>query len=192
MPDPAHVSAVLVTRGNEDMTEILDSIDDAGIRDVVVWNNALEEDLAVYGRYHAIGQARHDVIYVQDDDCVLTVGGIETLIAAYEPGVLVANMPPPFRHEFYADHCLVGFGAVFDRDLPEIAFIRWSPRGAPTGSEFYRTCDIVFSMLTPRKLVDVPYRNLPWATGDDRMYRQPEHVGERQRTRDLARKAFAP
>ena len=43
-------------------------------------------------------------------------------------------------------------------------------------------------MLTPHVWVDVPYVNMPWATADDRMYRQPGHTGERARMLELARK----
>ena len=52
------------------------------------------------------------------------------------------------------------------------------------GEHFRRTCDIVLTALTPRVLVDVPKENLPWAEGEERMYRQPEHVGERKRMLD--------
>lgn len=219
MSDPSGVSAVLVTRGNVGVSEICDSIRAAGINDIVIWNNRLEHDVAVYGRYAGIERARHPVVYVQDDDCVLPPESIVDLITAYEPGVLASNMPAPFRAH-YSDSCLVGFGAVFDAELPHWAFQRFafgliesvettyaeqvrrigfgddpvpllvemdSGWGQFSPLRFCRTCDVVFTTLTPRKLLDVPYRNQPWATGPDRMYRQPDHVGERARMLDLAR-----
>lgn len=195
MPNvPAQVSAVLVTRGDVDMTEILESIDTAGIRDVVIYNNALEQDLAVYGRYHAIGQARHDVVYVQDDDCVLVPGSINELVAAYEPVVAVCNIPERFRPH-YPDSGLVGFGAVFDRGLPAQAFGRFTaalgdagwPIDWPYGPSPLRRADNVFTALTRLKLADLPYRDLPWASAPNRMWKQPEHVGERDRMIALAR-----
>ena len=99
-------------------------------------------------------------------------------------------MPPAFRHDFYDDHCLVGFGAVFERKLARDAFRRfWAGRDSRDvdWGWFSRTCDIVFTGRVPRILADVPYRNLPWATDDSRMYRQPEHVGERKRMLELVR-----
>lgn len=187
------VSAVLVTRGDVDMTEILDSLDAARIEDVVIWNNALETvDLAVYGRYHAIEQARSPVIYVQDDDCVLEPGSLEQLLAAYEPGVCTANVPERFR-QHYPDSGLVGFGAVFDRDLPEQAFARFGRfdfNGDPgwVDGMFNRRVDNVFTTLTPMKLVDVAYRDQPWASAAGRMWTSPGHVGERDRMIELARR----
>lgn len=225
----SHVAACLVTRGNVDMTEIVESLP---FPTVAVWNNAgpaaappaplrwflgegdrpddrrihvlASSDLAVYGRYACIDRVDAPVIYVQDDDCVLPPDALTALLAAYEPGKVVCNMPAPFRAH-YTDSCLVGFGAIFDRDLPVAAFSRYAARtltdfsrgggGSPlgaisaVGAEFARCCDVVFTTLTPSVWADVPYRNLPYATGPDRMYRQPEHGSERARILDLARKA---
>lgn len=118
---------------------------------------------------------------------------------------IVCNMPQEFRHDGYVDHALVGFGAAFHRDLPERAFARLgNTRGSlrigpidtglpmPLTQEerewFHRTCDIPFTYFSPRVIVDVPRTNLEHAYADDRMYRQPEHVGERQRMLDQCRR----
>lgn len=187
--DPSKVSACLVTRGDHDMTDILASLDDAGIGEVIIWNNALETDLGPYGKYAAIEQARHTVILVQDDDVLLPVESILALVAAYEPGVLVANMPAEFRPH-YPDSAMVGFGAIFDHDLPGEAFERFF--GHHTGMTadsplFLRESCRAFAVLTPLKLVDLPKKDLPWASDPDRLWRQPEHVVMRDRMLDLAR-----
>jgi hypothetical protein len=211
----SRIAAIIVTRGDHDLSEILDSYPTDWER--IVWDNGTREllrylpgaftatfsgndhtgplrDVSVYGRYAAIAHALDsDVVFVQDDDLVLPIESIEAIADAYEPGHVVCNMPERFRDTgFYDDHALVGFGALFPRELPEIAFQRFTDYGVtvPLGTEqafFYRTCDVVFTALTPRVLVDVPYRNLPWAEAADRMYRQEGHVGERQRMLELAR-----
>jgi hypothetical protein len=210
-----NVSAVIVTRGDVDLSEILDSFPDEWER--VVWDNGRGEcrrskrfsftatwssselgqplaDLSVYGRYSALstpGLCDGDVIMVQDDDCVLPRESLEALVAAYQPGQLVANMPERFRPH-YPDSALVGFGAIFDRDLPKQAFDRFLFTHAKIlyddgVQRFNRTCDVIFTSLTPRILLDLPYRDLPWATDETRMYRQPDHVGERARMLELCR-----
>jgi hypothetical protein len=182
---PDQVSAVLVTRGDVDMTPVVESLP---FDDVVVWDNSEQGDACVYGRYAAIYEAKHPVIYVQDDDCVLAPESIETLLAAYEPGKIVANMPERFRPH-YPDSCLVGFGALFDRALPEASFKRFRLTSG-TGwlsDGFTRTCDVVFTALTPRVLVDVPYEDREFASAPNRMWKQPGHHGERVRMLDLAR-----
>lgn len=206
-----NVSAIIVTRGDVDLTEPVHSIRKTGIRDIIVWDNSREwksaddpylrfvgsQDLAVYGRYAAIQYARYDLIYVQDDDCVVPPSSITEIIWASENsssefGVLACNMPSEFRHSFYEDHALVGFGACFHRSLPEKAFARFF--GSDTGNlitrdllHYYRCCDVVFTGLTTRTLVDVPYENLPWASAENRMWKQPEHVAERARMLELVK-----
>jgi hypothetical protein len=190
------VSAVLVTRGDVDMMPIVESL--AEFADVNVWDNSVEPDLAVYGRYAALARCSRDVVLVQDDDVLLPRESILALCAAYEPGVLVANMPQRFRDTgFYDDHCLVGFGALFDRELPRSAFHRFASDPfdgysnwgwyLPGGERFNRACDIVFSAFTPRKLLDLPYKDRDFASAPNRMWRQPNHVGERTRMLELVR-----
>ena len=216
-----NASAIIVTRGDQDLTPILDSLPKDW--QILFWDNGAGEcrewtqdhamwvpsfrwdasDLSVYGRYAAIEHANGDLIYVQDDDCVVSEPRelLHRWVALNgsrygQADHLVANMPQPFRAH-YTDSCLVGFGAVFHRDAPERAFGRFNlaldnPFFGEDGSadyDFYRRdCDIVFTALTPRVLVDVPYENLPWATADDRLYRQPEHMAKRTRMLELARK----
>lgn len=170
------VGAVIVTRGNveEDLQTIIKSIPFK----TYIWDNSVQEDLGVYGRYKMIERIDKPIIYVQDDDCILAEESFDELLAAYEPKKLVCNMPPEFR-ENYTDSCLVGFGAIFDRDLPRTALERY---GHP---EVERDdCDIVVTTLNDKKFVNVGYRNLPYAYDDDRMWRQSDHVSRRAKTLD--------
>lgn len=193
------VSAVIPTRGDVDLSSILESL--SWCDEVLVWDNSKRQNLSVYGRYAMIAEARNEVILTQDDDCVISdpTFVVEQWAAVlantpdYRNGgsFLVANMPSEFL-PYYSDSCLVGFGACFHRDLPAQAFERFG-RGSsgwciPGPDWLNRTCDVVFTALTPRVLVDVPKTNLPWATGEERMYRQERHVEERTHVLNLARK----
>ena len=175
------VTACIPTRGDVDLSEILASLPPEW--EVIVWDNSKDTDLAVEGRYAAIARAHTDVVYTQDDDCVLEPDSFRALERAYEPGVLTANMPAEFRPH-YPDSCLIGFGAIFDQDLPDHSFGFLHERPPM----FEKTCDVYFTALArERKLVDVPKRNLEWATGADRMYREPGHYGSRTMALENAR-----
>ena len=177
------VAACLVTRGNVPMDDIIESLPDEW--EVVVWDNSKRDDLGVYGRYAAIGLTEAEVIYVQDDDCVLERESLDALVnrAMMMPFALFANMPERFRPH-YPDSCLVGFGAAFGRDLPREAFAK-TTRTPPM---FTMTCDVYFTTLTEtRFLLDQPYRDQPWASDPDRMWKQPEHVPTRADALRLAR-----
>lgn len=195
------VAAIIVTRGDQDLTPVLAALPSDW--EVVVWDNSREQDLAIYGRYAAIERTEAELIYVQDDDCVVADPAfiVDTFITAPADAV-ICNMPQEFRHDFYVEHALVGFGAAFHRDAPERAFARLF--GEPYSilqnmvvhgpwedgrwlGWFHRTCDIVFTALTPRVLVDVPKDDLPWAHHETRMWKQSGHLAERARMLDLVR-----
>jgi len=123
--------------------------------EVVVYDNSVRPyDWKVFGRYVAISETQKPVIYFQDDDCLVTCH--ETLLEAYEPGVVVGNMldhHPP-RLATYHDTTLLGWGALFDRELPFDAFEQYA-RFYPTDWEFKTGlgAEIVFPMLSRTKTV---------------------------------------
>lgn len=182
---PSDVTAVIVTRGNVDLTEIRQSLEIFG--DLVVWDNTERLNVKVYGRYVALHEARNPIAYVQDDDCVLTPDAIEGLLEMYEPGVITANMPAS-RWDDYPDSCLVGWGAVFDAALPPFAFTRWRAFHSVTDERFLRECDVVFTTLTPHRKIDLGFQHLPWAEGPDRMWTgDPGRKRRRDETYAMAR-----
>lgn len=182
------VAAVLVTRGDVDVAEVLASEPFRG--ETAVWNNAVEADLAVYGRYAAIDRVTAPVIFVQDDDCVLPPESYRALLDAYRPGT-VASVMSAYHQTHHRDDALIGFGALFDRGLPAAAFRRYSPLDPvflatdPTADPaFRRCCDVVFTALTPRVAIDVPFRYLPWSSTSTRMWKQPGFAIERETVLD--------
>jgi hypothetical protein len=192
----SEVSAVIVTRGDVDLSPVLDSLP---FEDVVVWDNARRErNLGVYGRYAAIAEAKNDVIYAQDDDCVLE--DFDALLAEYVSGSITANMPADHAAggTDYSDSALIGWGSLFARHLPFAAFERYAVKYPIDDDVFHRTCDVVFSVLTPHKRCDIGFEHLPHAYADNKMYRQSGNYQERlevlrraRRVRDGSRLATA-
>jgi hypothetical protein len=148
------VTAVLVTRGDVEMTPILDSLPFA---ETVVWDNSIRTvDYGVFGRYIAIAEATRPLIYFADDDCIVTCH--EELLAAWEPGYVVGNaFDDPERLKKYEGTTLLGWGSLFEADLPWKAFLEygrhfpisqlWDDHTKGLGAE------IVFPMLTPSKTI---------------------------------------
>jgi hypothetical protein len=178
------VSAVIVTRGDVDLSPILATLP---YEDVVVWDNSKRKtDEGIYGRYLAIKQAKSKVIYFQDDDLLFTAH--DELIAAYEPGKIVANMPSPwYERESYDELgcALVGAGALVPRALPQKALARYLKR-YPLDDLFRTYCDIPVGILSPSKRVDLGYEILPCATAPNRVNLQP---GQLERKRAMQRRA---
>lgn len=185
--DRDQVGVAVVTRGDVALGPVLKPL--RVFAQVEVWDNSREADMGVYGRYVAMARLKTPVVVTVDDDTVLPARTVDRLRAAYEPGVIVCNVPARFR-ERYTDSGLVGFGAIFDRELVDAAFDRFHAVYEGTVDEEFRrrTCDLVFTMLGgPLKFVDLPYRELPYAQDGSRMWRQPDHFDERERMRRLCR-----
>ncbi len=203
------VSGIVVTKGDVDLTPCLMTW--PADWQVLVWDNGAGEltvkatpfgpdpfvtfpvsDMGVYGRYAAIEHASGDVIYVQDDDVI--VSDPQAIVNTWEydrfkgrdDGFVVCNMPQQFRVH-YDDAALVGFGAAFHRDAPARAFGRlglfWSD------PLFRRECDRAFTVLTPRVLVDVEKQDREFASDQTRLWKQPNHHAETRLMLELAREA---
>ena len=181
-------TAVLVTKGNVPLDEISDSIWHSfkGEMSKEVWDNSVQLDFSVFGRYVSASQSVYTpLVYFQDDDCVTSPAEI---VAQWEPGKIVCNMPVSLGHRANYENQLdklVGFGAVCERSLIKETFERYW-KHFPIDELCLRECDRIFTGLNSEriKLVDVPVRHLPWATGEDRLYRQADH----ERFTALARK----
>lgn len=177
MIDSALVSAVLVTKGDHDLSEIYDSLAQAGIEDVVTWDNSQRENLICYGRYAGIAEAKHDWIYHQDDDLISPVAEI---LAEVDPEgdrwQIVCNNRADEQWR------LTAIGAVFHRDLAD-CFDDYIERHG-FDADFCRVCDVVFAYQWPYRRITLGYRDLPWGTAPDRMYHQRDHMMVRERALD--------
>jgi len=163
------VSAVLITRGDVDLGPILETLP---YEDVVVWDGReRDEHPGTYGRYLAMSEARNDVIYLQDDDCIFRHHN--ELLTGYEPGVLTAVYGHGENPDGLDDMALVHGGAVVDRSLSLSAFDRYLERW-PVDEGFYREADMIHGTLCPHKHVDLPYEiRMEIATRPSRMANQP-------------------
>ena len=172
------VSAVLVTRGDVDMLPIIETLP---YGEIVLWDNSKRPvDYGVFGRYIAIGETTRPLVYFQDDDCLVSCH--ESLLAAWEPGFVIGNaFDDAGRLKRYEGTTLLGWGAVFEADLPWQAFTEygrhyrldtlWADDTKGLGAE------IVFPMLTPSKTIT---EGVTWLDQDgpvlerpNRMWKQP-------------------
>jgi len=155
------------------MTQIIDSLP---FEDIIVWDNSQRQDLSCYGRFAAIAEAKHDYVYVQDDDLLAPAAEI---VERYDPerdrwGIVANNRPDE-------GWPLLGIGSVFHRSLADcfgeyIEFFGFD-------ADFCRIADVVFGYIHPYRKIWLGYTDLPWQTAPNRMYLQPDHY----HVRDLAR-----
>jgi len=165
------ICAVIVTRGDQDLTPILATLQQYG--ETIIWNDLERGSQGCYGRYLAAKETARTVVYYQDDDVIFTAH--DALLALYEPGRMVVNMPSPWYEIAGYDklgQALVGAGSLVDRDLPDTALYRYLTE-YPADDLFLTYCDVVVGMLTPHTRVDLGYEVLPYASAPGRIYTTP-------------------
>lgn len=177
MLDPSQVSAVLVTRGDQNLDAIYDSIAAAGITDVVTWDNSQRANVSCYGRYLGIAEAKNEYIFHQDDDLIAPVADV---IRSYDPTrdrwAIVSN------NRIDEEWPLTGIGSVFHRSLAD-CFGPYIDRFGED-ADFHRVCDVVFAYSWAYRRVVFGYQDLPWATAiGASMYHEPGHYDVRMRAR---------
>lgn len=186
MVDPSNITAIVVTRGDVDLAPVLEPLDCYG--ELIVWDNSrVRVDAGTFGRYLAAFDASHDVVYVQDDDCVIRCH--DQLATAYRPGAVAANMKPE-RSSEYQGRALLGWGALFHRDLPWPPLDRYLKRW-PLDDLFKNVaCDIAFTAAVPCIHVHGGVEDLPHATVPGRTSTTAEWAGQKleatRRARELA------
>jgi len=175
---------VIVTRGDVDLLEILATMPILLGWHTRIWDNSEQIDFGPFGQFLGAmprpkSAGRHsmrtsELVYFQDDDCVTD----PTAIAAeHEPGRIVCNMPQEFRANYeHQPDKLMGFGSCFERSLIRPTFEHYL-RCFPIDPVLLREPGRIFTGLNQDriKLVDVPKRDLPWATAPNRLYRQADH-----------------
>ncbi len=173
------VSAVIVSHMDRAIGEVTDSVIPYVHELIVVKGLA-----GVAERWDRALHAKNEIVYTQDDDAIVDVAAV---LESYRPGVVTCNMPEDRRPEYQDGCALVGWGAVFDRKLVDVAFRRYwmyahhHAEFEKFNDEVFRSeCDRIFTGLSTLNLVDVPFTHCEVAHGKDRMGRRPNH-GEMRR-----------
>jgi len=141
------ISAVIPTRGDVDLKPIISNIERfKEIKEIIV----ADYDKSVYNRYIGCSKAKYDIIYTQDDDCIVD---LQPLIDNYRKGVIVNAMKPE-KMEEYTDMTLIGWGAIFDKSLIKVL------DGWEQDELFLRECDRVFTALNKRHSIPMKIKDL--------------------------------
>jgi hypothetical protein len=177
---PSEVSAVIVTKGDVDLTPVLDSLI---FDDVVVWDNSVEENLMTFGRVVGAERAKNSIVYSQDDDIIHTPEAQRDIVAAYEPGVLTGCMWPEWSagakeqgiENGYDDLVFPGSGSISDFWLWKSALSQYLEEW-PLDDFFHLWSDTIIGVIAPTKQLDIRFQVLPCAEDESRMCNLPDAV----------------
>lgn len=155
------------------------------IDEIIIHDNSKDENTQCYARYEAAYQAKNDIIYVQDDDCI--VQGIDDVYAeflAHQDRVVCGLTTEAVDEYREKDFCLVGWGTFF-RKARLTALHKYLDH-YPDDYLFQREADRIFTALQkePHRVVDAETVHLTGHNDASAMSSTEEH----NRTRDEALK----
>lgn len=156
-------TCVLITKKSEYPKEVLASLD---FDEVLIET----ECPSIYRRYELALKAKNDLIYVQDDDCIVD----PQLIFEKYYG-LITNAMTPHHFEAYKNTgiTLVGWGAFFPKHM--IDFTKYLEK-YPKDDLFLSQTDRIFTYLNqPFNSIVMDIQHLPTAVEPGRMSTSPDH-----------------
>lgn len=161
------ISCIVITREpilNELVLERLD----LGFFDEIL---IIPECPSVYKRYEAAAKAANEIIYVQDDDCMVNY---QVLFKSYN-GRITNTMTLPFHEKYKDSGCtLVGWGAFFPKEMLSV-FDRYIERYG-VDEHLLRESDRIFTYLNqPWNTVIQPHEDLKVASDAGRMCYEEDH-----------------
>lgn len=160
------ISCVLITQQAE-YPEIIMQRLDLGLFDEII---VVAESGSVYNRYIAAKQAKNDIIYVQDDDCMVNYA----VLFNHYNGHITNTMTLPFQEKYQDMGCtLVGWGCYFPKHMLEV-FDRYIVKYGADDPHLLREADRIFTAMNkPWNTVIMPHEDL--FQTPDRMGYQPNH-----------------
>jgi hypothetical protein len=177
------VSACLVTRGDQPQ-QLMRIMETLPYAEVIVWDNSQRADLKTAGRYAAMLEAQHDVVYFQDDDTLFTHH--QELCEAYEPGTITAVYAHYPEEGGYGDMPLVCGGALADKRAVMKTYLHFLSTDPTDEDNAY--ADFWVGILTPHKQVRLPFEiNYEIAQHPSRLCNQPWAADAKRRVTERAR-----
>lgn len=166
------ISAVVVTKGDQDISRICSSL--SHFDEVIVWDNSKNKDLKVYGRFAGAQLAHNDLVYTQDDDCIIPS---KELSEEFGPSdSIITNFPKNRRSDYSTTGIsLIGWGSIFPKHMMS-CFKQYLDK-YPFDDLFLRECDRIFTYLNRENIrwIDLEIQQLSHAFGTDRMGREERH-----------------
>jgi len=146
------VTAVLIQwKRQQNLPRIIESIIKCPfIDEILIRDNSEGENLKCYGRYQLAKKAKNDIIYTQDDDCVVDIDKIYTEFLKDTTRMATGTIQGfvDVVDDFtYGDKQLglVGWGAFFKKDWIKVLDRYIDKHGKDEC--FYREADRIFSIL---------------------------------------------
>lgn len=166
------ISCVLITKDAQYPEIVLERLNQGFFDEIII----VTECESIYHRYLAAQKAKNDIIYVQDDDCLVNY---QVLFKHYD-GRITNTMTKEFQEKYKDTGCtLVGWGCYFPKWMLNCFDAYIAKYGID--NHLLREADRIFTYLNqPFNTGIMRHEDLPQATAGDRMGYQEDHYTSMQ------------
>lgn len=183
VPQHSLVTACLITwRRQHNLPKIIESLSKYPfISEIIVRDNSKAENLYCYGRYRSALKASNEIIYTQDDDCI--IGNLDQIYNHYieDPETIchsgIEDYEKVIKDNIFGNHqmAMFGWGAFFKKSWIPI-LDRYTNKWGKDYC-FMRETDRIFSILKGGHhnfvLGDIEHMG---RTDEHAMSNQPDHL----------------
>ena len=179
-----NVTAVLIKykrlKELDKIIQHLETIDQ--IQDIIVWDNTVV-NMKCLGRYLGALQAKTDIIYFQDDDCIIK--NAEEIISQFDGTQIISGMRDT-AIERYKDKSdtLMGWGSVINKSWIG-SLNRYIDRYG-IDDVLLREPDRIFTSMRPYKVVHSEIQDFPSCRSREALYMQKDHEAYADKARKRA------
>jgi len=159
------ISCVLIEKGDTYPTKIMERLTLGFFDEILIHTNCP----SVYERYKLAAQAKNDIIYVQDSDCLVNY----QLLFKHFNGQITNTMTEGFQNFYQPIGCtLIGWGAFFPKSMLSV-FDKYIAKYGED-EHLLREADRIFTYLNkPFNTILMPHEDL--FQDKSRMSVEPEH-----------------
>jgi len=154
------VTAILIEKGDVYPQIVLERLTLGFFDEIIIETNCP----SIYRRYELAAQAKNNILYVQDSDCMVNY---QQLFKHYN-GRITNAMTLPFQKKYEEMGCtLMGWGSFFPKSMLDV-FVSYIERYGDDLTHLLREADRIFTYLNkPFNTIIMPHEDLP--QGEDRM-----------------------
>ena len=140
------------------------------ITEILVRDNTVI-NLMSYGKYLLIPESKNEVIYTQDDDCV--VNNLTELFSYYDGEQMINQLKSSHINLYDGKDSMMGWGAIFPKHSIRILDYYISKYGQDR--VLWREADRIFTSLYPHRTIVADVTDFPSANADYALYKEPIH-----------------
>jgi UDP-N-acetylglucosamine 4,6-dehydratase/UDP-glucose 4-epimerase len=171
------ISCVLITKEAQYPEIVLERLNQGFFDEIII----VTECESIYHRYLAAQKAKNDIIYVQDDDCMVNYRALFSYYNSYITNTMTKEFKDKYEDPRYTfiGCTLVGWGCYFPKSMLSV-FDKYIAKYG-IDNHLLREADRIFTYLNQQfNTVIMSHEDLPQAAADDRMGYQEDHYTSMQ------------